>query len=112
MNNRADNLEWCTNLENFKHAKEIGLWVKPPKSDIPQYIPLNRYQVRRKRVKHRHTGEIFESVEELAEKIGWKVKDLRRRIGGERPNNTVYEYEGSYSFKIVNRDIPASAGYY
>lgn len=103
LNNRADNLEWCTNMENWEHAKATGLWIKPPKGDPKPYIFKNRICARRKRIIHTGTGEIYESAEVLAKLIGWKAKELRRRLSRERPNITPYEYAGDYSLEYIPR---------
>lgn len=41
LNNRVDNLEWCTNLENHNHAVKIGLIDKKLTLDDIQYIRKN-----------------------------------------------------------------------
>lgn len=37
LNNRADNLEWCTASENNKHAYDTGLKVEPRGEAAPTY---------------------------------------------------------------------------
>lgn len=42
-NNRVDNLEWCTNGENQKHAYKIGLQKSTRKKKIKQYDLNNNF---------------------------------------------------------------------
>ena len=41
LNNRADNLEWCTSSENAAHAVKMGLWVGMKGESNPQSILTN-----------------------------------------------------------------------
>lgn len=100
-NNHHSNLEWATGKENTNHAQRIGLI--PSKDPAKVRIPKNRFQIRRKRVVNTLTGELYDSPAELSKKIGYTAKYIRKRLGGELPNNTIYKYEGSYSAEVVNR---------
>lgn len=39
-----------------------------------------------------NTGVFYESAKELADLLGWKPKEIRRRLNGERANYTSYRY--------------------
>lgn len=101
QNNHYANLEWVTNKENSEHAQKIGLMPtkKPP-------VYKNTYQVHRKKVINTETGIIYDSVEILAKSINRNLRSLRRRIGGERFNNTSYKFTGEYSYEIIPRRNP------
>jgi hypothetical protein len=102
QNNNYTNLEWVTNKENSLHAQHVLGTIPIAKPIVPDY--KNRYQISRKRVINTQTGEIYDSPEQVAEILGWAIKRLRRRLGGERPNETPYRYEGSYSKEIIPRE--------
>lgn len=49
LNNKIDNLEWCTYSENMIHSLEKGL-RKPPTNESHGMAKLNRFQVQRIRL--------------------------------------------------------------
>lgn len=93
LNNHKDNLEWATAKENTNHAQING---RRP-TGIPR-TPVGEYPKRYKKVRNIKTGIVYASVYELSKLIKVKPKELRRRLSGERSNNTPYEYiPGEYS---------------
>lgn len=74
--NRIENLEWCTNAENQKHAYDIGLKVSP----------------HNKVVLDTQTGVFYESATELANLIGMNRATLISRLNGHRNVFTKYQY--------------------
>lgn len=70
INNRADNLEYCTKSENVRHAYESG---------------LNKLQTS---VRIVETGEVFNSVSECARAIGGSSKNIRQCINPKYNRNT------------------------
>lgn len=93
-NNRADNLEWCTQPENIQHAQSIGV--------MPYAKPKIKIYKRKEDKKHKppkkiiniETGEIFNSAEEVSKLIGISLHSFRRQVSGERYCYIPYRYFG------------------
>lgn len=63
-NNQVDNLEWCTNSENMKHAYRTGLQKVIP-SQIAYSLSKSR-EVRQRPVQNIETGITYESIVDCA----------------------------------------------
>jgi hypothetical protein len=75
LNNNAENLEWVTNLENWQHAKSIGL-IQESRKIIDTC-----------------TGLIYESMKEVAELFSINVHTLKDYLRGRiKHNPTCFEY--------------------
>lgn len=75
--NRIDNLEWCTQFENMRHAREMGL--------------INHDHFK-KQVINTKTGEIFNSITEAAQSIDMQPVCLGKKLNGLRINKTDFIY--------------------
>lgn len=97
LNNRSDNLEWATAKENTNHAQLNGRMPMGRK----EYVPTGIRYVWRKKVRNKITGQVHDSVDELVPILNKSRKEIRRRLSGERPNDTDYEYVQGDHTKIM-----------
>lgn len=100
VNNFYLNLSWVTGKENADHAKKGGRrpTAKPPKEKVGEY------PVRCQKIINSETGAIYESVYHLADELKSIPKELRRKLSGERPNNTPYRWlKGEFSIFYKKR---------
>lgn len=67
-NNRVDNLEWCTQSENMKHAYHTGL-QKPIRSQIEHSLS-RAMEAHRRPVRNIDNGVEYESIAECARQEG------------------------------------------
>lgn len=76
-NNRASNLEWCTNSENELHAFRLGL----------------KHPTREKRIRILETGKVYPSLNECARQIGGNFKAISNCIRGKSKTHLGYHFE-------------------
>lgn len=87
--NRIENLEWTSQSGNVIHAYDIGLRCAPTLSEKGlQSLKEKKF----KKVIDNSTGEIFNSQNEAAGKMGLKVSTLSMMLNGKTPNKTSLQY--------------------
>lgn len=75
-NNLVDNLEWCTNSHNQKHAFRLGLQVPSNKKIVINVM----------------TGILYDSLKEASIAGGYNYSTLRSMLGGQNKNISPFIY--------------------
>ena len=89
LDNRVENLEWCTISENAKHAYSIGLSVVSDKTK-ERFLILNKSRC--KKVIDTKSGIVYNSTKDVSEVTGEKERTIRARLSGQNKNNTTFRY--------------------
>lgn len=80
--NRVENLEWCTQKENNKHARENGLAI---------YHKGDKHY-KSKIVLDTQTGIFYSCAKEASDILGINYSKMRSILNGQRKNNTSLIY--------------------
>lgn len=87
-NNFYMNLCWMTGKENTYHAylggKRKVAGLKKEK--------VGEHPIKCQKVINSETGKVYDSVFQLCDEIGCMPKEIRRKLSGERVNNTPYRW--------------------
>lgn len=100
LNNYSTNLEWVTAKENTNHAQINGR--------MPIRNPDKCYKCKGRLVKKVidiSNGQIYESVDDLCDKLNLNKANLRRQISGERYSYTPYRYLGMENIVKIKPEI-------
>lgn len=84
LNNRVDNLEWCTYKENSKHAWDTGL-CEPVRSVLGKFGAEHNQS---KKVIDIATGIVYDSIRIASLDTGIKYSTLTKKLKGDIKNNT------------------------
>lgn len=87
--NRAENLEWCTCIENIRHARENNLY---PKMTISDRHRLILKEVNNKKVIDTKTNIVYESATVASKMFGIRKSTLIHYLCGSRTNKTTLKY--------------------
>jgi len=89
FNNCASNLEWVTPKENIKHSRINNRY---PKMKISKSHMEKLKKSNSKKVLNKDNGDIYNSVTEAANKLGYKKSTLIHYLIGSRVNKTNLQY--------------------
>lgn len=85
--NRAENLEWCTNKENADHAIKNGLWTNRSISTRKPVVQLN---------KNNEVIKTWESIDKAQTELG--IKHIGSVCNGDKYRHTA----GGYIWRYAN----------
>lgn len=88
--NRVENLEWCTRLENAKHAKKNNL-LKSGKNHY-LYGKYNEKHHLSKKIINIKTNEVYDCVNVLSKILKIKPNTLASKLNGKNKNTTDFIY--------------------
>lgn len=92
LNNRLENLEWCTPSENIRWGVTHGN-IEPMKGLI------KATEINRKPVRIIETGQIFNSLQACANYLGVTRGNISRVLTGERKGQRIHGYHIEYAGK-------------
>lgn len=97
LNNRLDNLEWCTQSDNLKHSYKIGthkkLTIGKHGKDHPRSIPVIQLSLKGKFIRE------FESAMDGCIETNTDNSDILKVCKGKRPT------AGGYKWKFKNQKL-------
>lgn len=108
LNNHANNLEWCTQLENMSHAVKTGLKTVSKstiealhKGSVERWNILTFKQKNVRRVINTETNEVFVSVAHASRAFNLKKDSLRNFLKAQERGYSKIKYKNhkSYPFK-------------
>lgn len=90
--NRVENLEWCTNSENQKHAHKIGL--KQGKKGIlcNFYNKTGKENFKSRKILDTKTNKIYDSLKLASEDLLINYNILSKNLNGQNKNKTSCVY--------------------
>lgn len=78
LDNRIDNLEWCTHSENVKHAYSLRLFKVPPQRCRRVFDPC--------------TNRSYNSIKEAAKENGMSYSTCKNMLNGWNKNTTCLQF--------------------
>ena len=92
LNNRIENLEWCTAKENTNHALANGLQIRHKGEKCFHFGKRSGETNRAKKVLDTSNGKIYDSLKDAVQDSIYSYKNLSRQLNGDRKNKTTFVY--------------------